>query len=159
MTFCFTAALKRSCCILLSYESVFKGLMHSYKSLEVRMSSAMRSIWHMCILPGHCPIYEFSHTERPHRRSEGFLKTIVRDAHVSAGRLPSISCLLTIPRMSSLRQTLAQVGMQGGRPNLTRLCSCEQKKPVASLPRLCTTQMVNNCCYNPFLFQKTEMLQ
>lgn len=132
--------------------------MHIYKSLEVQMLSAMRSIWHTCISPGHCPISEFSHTERPHRCSEGFLKTDVRYAHVSAGRLPFISCLLAILRMSSLKQTLAQMGLQGRRINLTRLCSCKQKKPVASLPRLCTSQMVHNYCYNPFLFQRQKCI-
>lgn len=107
--------------------------------------SAMRSIRHTCILPGLCHVPKFSHT--------GTLKAFwkhVRHAHVSADRLPSLAHLLSLLRVSSLRQALGGAGLQGGSLNFTRLCSCEWKKSVASLPRLYTFQMMHNYCISHF---------
>lgn len=161
MFFCFTAAWKEAIVfwfLMRLCSGARCTFINLWRSKVFHKLSAMKSIWHTCILSGHWPIPKFSHTERSDGHPEGFLTTDVRHAHVSAGRLPSIARLLSLLRMSSLRQTLGGAGLQGGSLNFTRLWSCKQKKPVASLPGLYTSQMVHNCCYIPFLFQRQKCI-
>lgn len=74
-------ALKRSYCILVSYDLCSEAhcvFINLWMSKVFHTLSAIRSIWHTCLLLGHCPIPKFSHTETtqvPWRLSENRCQT------------------------------------------------------------------------------------
>lgn len=154
MSFYFLHASKRKYNISVSYVSVFGDLVHIYISLEVQIFPYIMC-YEKCLahfhVKGLCHCPDFSH-RAPWKLSECRHQTCPYLWGGAAFPYPS----LVLTGISSLRRKgSGKMCLQRGSVYFT-WWSCEQKKPIASLPRLRCSQMLHIYYYTPHIFQRQK---